>query len=686
MNIRTLLLTICLAAGLAAPGAVPQAAAPVPAQAADEFGARLIPWPAQIAKRDGVFVLADTTAVATDPAFAAEGSQLAAAFGLKAGGPGAEIQLKKVDGLPAEGYTLEVTPAGITLAASTPAGAFYGCQTLRQLAEGRKIPGASIQDAPRIAWRGFMLDVSRHFFDKEEVKARLDEMAAIKLNVFHWHLTDDHGWRIEIKKYPKLTEVGAWRPVSPQEQGKPHIVGGRYGGFYTQDDIREVVAYAAARHIRVVPEIDMPGHMSAAIIAYPELMPDNGWTPVWPAGLRPYSPATARCAALGISRPQTVQFCKDVLEETLALFPSPEIHVGGDEVFTEQWQACPGMRAYKERLKSKDWEEVQIAFQNDIAAFLLEKGRTAVFWNNIYRQTVDKRSINHFWRNMANARDFANNGFDVLMSPYVYYLDHQEFNVETTYNYDPLAIGVKAGGESRLRGIEGCEWTERISDVPELTRRIYPRLVAIAESGWTPQEQKDWPSFRKRLMNCPVVPEEIRKNLGKEAAKADPKPFHSPLAGKKAKDGQKPAPVPAGNLACWKSARFVTLDETAAVRPAGKSQADVNGLDGDLKTAALAGSQGQGWSYDVDLEALLMVKQLRLSFAAGEATVPLLVSVSADGIVWNTLYDKTPTGRSPLTIDFNPSEIRFIRVTQAGTGAQEEKNGRFMPIAELEAY
>lgn len=641
-----------------------------------EFSPNLIPWPAKIARRDGSFTLAGNTTIQADDAFAAEATKLAAALSIQLG-PGSGIALKKVAGLAAEGYTLEVTPKGITISATTPAGAFYGGQTLRQLVSGQNVPCCSIQDEPRIPWRGFMLDVSRHFFDKAEVKARIDEMAELKLNVFHWHLTDDHGWRIEIKKYPKLTTTGAWRPLGGWDKDASHIVNGQHGGFYTQDDIREIVAYAAARHIRIMPEIDMPGHMSAAATAYPELSPANGWTPKLPTG-------GEYCAALCVARPQTVQFCKDVLEEVIALFPSKEIHVGGDEVFTEQWQACPEMRAFKEKLKAKDWEDVQIAFQNDISEFLIQKGRTAVFWNNIYRQSVDKRSINHFWRNMNDSRNFANNGFDVLMSPYVYYLDHREFSPEATYKYDPLAIGVKAGEEKHMIGIEACQWTERIPNEHALARNIHPRLIAIAESGWTPDEQKDWESFRKRVVHCKVLPDDLRNKLDEETSKIDFKPFRSALAGMKLKDGQKPMPIPAGNLACWKSARLLNLDETKAVPPASETQSADKGIDGNLATVALAKNAGNGWIYEVDLESMVMVKHLKITFGTSPALSGLQVGVSADGIVWNTIYNKIPADGAPLTLGFNPAETRFVRVVQTAPNGKPEKTANWMTIAEIE--
>ncbi len=415
-------------------------------------GLNLIPWPAQIAPRDGQFTLTDQTQIATDAAFDAEAKELAKELSLPTSGSAAGITLKKTAGLPEEGYTLEVTPAGVTIAASTSAGAVYGCQTLRQLVTGKSIPCVSIQDAPRIAWRGLMLDVSRQFYDKKEVQAVLDQMAVLKLNVFHWHLSDDHGWRIEIKKYPKLTSVGAWHPANALDKQSAHVLDGQYGGFYTQDDIREVVAYAAARHIQVVPEIDMPGHMSAVAASYPELSPANGWTPKVAETFRG---SGNTCAPLCVGREKTVEFCKNVLTEVMELFPSKEIHIGGDEVFYEQWKPCPDMQAYKKKLGAKDWEDVQVAFGNDIAAFLAAHGRTAIFWNNIYRQTADQHAIYQFWRSMGAARDFANAGYEVVLSPYMYYLDTRQ-KLEDAYRYDPLAIGAKPEAQPRIRGIEGC--------------------------------------------------------------------------------------------------------------------------------------------------------------------------------------------------------------------------------------
>ncbi len=323
-------------------------------------------------------------------------------------------------------------------------------------------------------------------------------MASLKLNVFHWHLTDDHGWRIEIKKYPKLTSVGAWRTITPAEKNNKHIKDGLYGGFYTQDEVREIVAYATARHISIVPEVDIPGHCSAAMTAYPELAPNNGWKPV--IAIQQKS-SGERCGAMCVAKEQTVQFCKDVLDELIPLFPCQYVHIGGDEVFYEQWQPCPLSVEAKNKLgPKKDFADLQIQFTNDMIAYLESKGRHAIIWNNLYRQTVDKRAINQFWRTMNPARDFANAGYTVLISDSShYYFDHHP-KLENAYTNDPMTIhGLSPQGLERIPGIEGCAWSERVPTLEVLYQHIYPLLMAYAETGWTPQQTKDWKSFEQRV-------------------------------------------------------------------------------------------------------------------------------------------------------------------------------------------
>jgi hexosaminidase len=505
--------------------AVVAVAAVAPLSAAQLRPDDITPRPAAMRQGEGTFVLNDRVRiVAAGEAKAAAKvlrEQLEQHCGInlqifpqpKADRAEIALQVRKGDGEASpESYSVMVCASGhpirkdfIGVFASSEAGLFYGCQSLLQLVDNQialsgnsgklRLPAVTIADRPRIAWRGLMLDVSRHFFDADEIKAVLDQMAYLKLNRLHWHLTDDHGWRIEIKKYPKLTELGAWRPATAMERGSKHIHDGRYGGFYTQEQIRDVVAYAARRHIVVVPEIEMPGHSSPVAVAYPELSPGNGWKPVL---ARQEKGSGERCAAVCVGRPATVQFFRDVLGEVMQLFPSQYIHICGDEVFYDQWKPCRDMQALKQRLAAKDWEEVQIHFSNEMAKFLLDQGRIPIFWNNIYRQTLDKRSVNQFWRSMGPARDFANAGYDVLLSPYDYYLDHA-VSLEQTYRFDPWAIGIKPQSQKHILGICGCNWTERVPTSEVLQQRLFPRMIAVAETGWTSAERRDYQDFARRV-------------------------------------------------------------------------------------------------------------------------------------------------------------------------------------------
>jgi hexosaminidase len=464
----------------------------------------LLPQPAEMKVGDGSFSLQPRPQISCSPEVTGEARYLAAATGLEMAGDHGGIELRLVPTrtqLGDEGYSLHVTARGILIEAAKPAGIFYGVQTLRQLmpADAKAIPFMEITDQPRFAWRGLMLDVSRHYFDKQEVEAILEQMACLKMNVFHWHLTDDNGGRIEIKKYPKLTTVGAWHAITDLEKNSIHIKDEQYGGFYTQDDIRELVVFAAARHITIVPEVDIPGHCSAAMTAYPELAPENGWTPIIATGQKT---AGEKCGAMCVGKPDTVQFCKDVIDELLPLFPSHFIHIGGDEVFYEQWQPCPISQKAMHDFSCHDMADLQIHFTNEMVAYVESKGRHAIIWNNLYRQTVDKRAINQFWRDMHPARDFANAGYTVLVSDSSkYYFDHHPA-LEKAYANDPMVMpkpGLSAEAMGRVPGIEACAWTEKVPDTRTLYQQIYPLLFADAETGWTANSSKNWKSFTERV-------------------------------------------------------------------------------------------------------------------------------------------------------------------------------------------
>ncbi len=433
-----------------------------------------------------------------------------------------ELDEKAVD-LGDEGYRLKVTSKGAWLTARKPAGLFYAAQTLRQLLPtdvlrtalvkgvAWTMPAVDITDAPRFAWRGSHLDVGRHFMPKAFLKRHLDLMAMHKLNVFHWHLTEDQGWRIEIKKYPKLTEVGAWRrqtlvpPFSVRPEHRrfdavPH------GGFYTQDDVREIVAYAAARHITVVPEIEMPGHATAAILAYPEL--GNG--------LQPPKEVPGHWGihtTVVNAEDATIRFFQDVLEEVLALFPSKFVHVGGDECPKEEWKASPAIQAKIKALGLKDEHELQSWFIRQMDTWLTAKGRRLVGWDEILEGGLAPGATVMSWRGEKGGIDAANAGHDVVMAPNSHtYLDHYQAKsgpepiaiggflpLDKVYSYEPVAAGIPADKAKHVLGAQGQLWTEYMPNPERVMYMAWPRLSALAEVVWTPKAGRDFKDFEGRL-------------------------------------------------------------------------------------------------------------------------------------------------------------------------------------------
>lgn len=407
---------------------------------------------------------------------------------------------------PVEGYTLEVTPEGITIAASTEAGLFYGAQSLLQMAEVQflartgkvSLPALRIVDAPRFAWRGVMLDESRHFFGKKTVMELLDAMARLKLNRFHWHLTDETGWRIEIKKYPRLTTVGARGNWSDPEAP---------AAYYTQDEIREIVAYAAQRQIVIVPEIDMPGHATAACRAYPEL--SGGGAAPW-AGFT-FNPA----------REQTYRFLADVLTEIAALFPGPYLHIGGDEVHfgNQSWSSDPEIVAFTRAQGLGSAVELERYFIRRMAAVVRSLGKTTMGWDEIADAGVPPtESAVVWWRHDKPAvlRQLLQRGYPVVLAPripcYFDFVQHEshahgrrwkgEFgDLDRVYGFPDAALTERpAGGDAgRILGLQACIWTERIQNPDRLWFMTFPRLAAFAEAAWTPAEQKSPARFHERL-------------------------------------------------------------------------------------------------------------------------------------------------------------------------------------------
>ncbi|GGS16323.1 beta-N-acetylhexosaminidase [Streptomyces griseoviridis] len=453
---------------------------------------------------------------------------LGAATGLPlADGDGPErIELAVDPGLPAEGYRLATGERHVRIGGGSPAGVFWGTQTLRQLlgpdafrrAPVRpdrvwELPRVTVEDAPRFRWRGLMLDVARHFLPKDGVLRYLDLMAAHKLNVFHFHLTDDQGWRIEIERYPELTATGAWRPrtkwghrASPLWDDKPH------GGFYTQDDIREIVAYAAERHITVVPEIDVPGHSQAAIAAYPELgntdVVDTSALGVWDTwGISPNVLAPTE---------HTLRFYEGVFEELLALFPGEFIHVGGDECPKDQWRRSAVAKARTEDLKLPNEDALQSWFIGHFASWLAARGRRLIGWDEILEGGLAPGAAVSSWRGYQGGVAAARAGHDVVMCPEQYvYLDHRQDGgadepvpigyvrtLEDVYRFEPVPAELTEEEAGRVLGTQANVWTEVMESPARVDYQTFPRLAAFAEVAWSPlpaPARRDFAAFERRM-------------------------------------------------------------------------------------------------------------------------------------------------------------------------------------------
>ena len=394
-----------------------------------------------------------------------------------------------------EGYRLDVDFASVRLCAFQPAGLFYGVQTLRQLlppefefanSPPRKfwsIPAVQIEDRPRFGWRGLLLDCCRHFMTVEYVKRTIDWLAFYKLNRFHWHLTEDQGWRIEIKKYPRLTELAAWR-TEPD--------GTRHGGFYTQEEIRDVVAYAAERFVTVIPEIEMPGHSLAALAAYPELSCTGGPFKVanqWSVFKDVY------CAG----KEETFRFLEDVLTEVLELFPSKYIHIGGDEVPKDRWKACSRCQARIRSEGLRDEDELQSYFIRRIEKWLNARGRQIIGWDEILQGGLAPGATVQSWRGVEGGIAAARAGHDVIMSPHTHvYFDHpaQFKGLARVYSFEPIPEELTSREARHVLGSESCMWTE-YAPPDVVDTRIFPRLLAFAEAVWS-RAPKSYPQFWDR--------------------------------------------------------------------------------------------------------------------------------------------------------------------------------------------
>jgi len=432
------------------------------------------------------------------------------------------IQFKFKKDLAKEAYGLIVSKEGIQIIASNNTGWFYGVQSLMQLfpvlpdslesVSSVKIPAVTIEDAPRFSWRAFMLDEARYFKGMEQVKMLLDEMALLKMNVFHWHLTDDQGWRIEIKKYPLLTQIGSKRKSTQVGSwGSPIQSAEEHSGFYTQEEIKEIVQYAKDRHITIVPEIEMPGHSSAAIAAYPWLgtaKKEIEVPIVFGVGKDVYD----------VSDPKVYQFLTDVLDEVIDMFPSKVIHIGGDEVKYNHWKSSETVLDYMTEKNLDTPAELQVFFTNNISQYLQSKDRRMMGWNEImghnlheYQDATDtksdqqlaKGSIVHFWKgDLALATQAASNGYEIVNSlhsnTYLDY-DYKSIPLSKAYAFDPVPENLSPEYHDKVIG-SGCQmWGEWIPTNGHMHFQVFPRIAAYAEVGWTEKRNKDFDAFKAAL-------------------------------------------------------------------------------------------------------------------------------------------------------------------------------------------
>ncbi len=415
---------------------------------------------------------------------------------------------------PPEGYRLDVTPQGIQITASG-AGLFYAEQTLKQLGQpGGKIPCVKIIDYPRYGFRGMHLDVSRHFFGVAFIKKYLDILAAYKLNTFHWHLTDSHGWRIEIKKYPRLTSIGAWRADRrgiPMTIAKPTAIGepATYGGFYTQAEIRDVVAYAAKRYITIIPEIEIPGHCDAALVAYPEYSDLDNPVPL----LRPCGYPGDLTHNLCLGYEPSFRFVEDILTEVMALFPGSFVHIGGDEVRGGPWLSCPRCRQRMRELGLTTAKQYQEWFTHRVDSFINAHGRRMIGWDEVLGADISPGAAAMAWHDPGAALQALKKGHDIVMAPYHYtYFDFYQsdprlepdityagLGLDTVYAFEPTPAGLGLEESGHLLGGEACLWTENFATPARVEYMLLPRLLALAEDLWSPADKKDYPRFVRKV-------------------------------------------------------------------------------------------------------------------------------------------------------------------------------------------
>ena len=471
----------------------------------------IIPQPKKLTVNNGAFTVDPNSSISYAPDGIIAAGLLKRITGLPLVRENGDIQFElDRDIRGREAYHLLIHEDGIRISASTPAGLFYGAQTLRQLlpAEIEKtgitqpvtLPHLHIEDEPRFPHRGFMLDVSRHFFAPKEVKRILDLLALQKFNRFHWHLTDDQGWRIEIKKYPRLTEVGSirkqtqingWLLAKPVFDNKP------YGGYYTQDDIREIVAYARENFIEVIPEIGSPGHAAAAMAAYPELSCAGEAVDV-------RATFTSFSKPMCVGREFAFEFLEDVFTEIAGLFPFGHIHIGGDEVNKKEWKKCPHCQRRMADEGLKNGSELQTYFEDRLVTILKSKGIKVIAWSEVMHDKLDGDVINQYWFFPNKKKSIAElkKGRKTIVSDFSnLYLDYSFKAMELirTYSFEPQFPKVSDEQAANIIGIEAPLWTEYIYSRNRLDWQMFPRLLAVSETAWTPKDGRDFQNFLARL-------------------------------------------------------------------------------------------------------------------------------------------------------------------------------------------
>ncbi len=644
-----------------------------------------------------------------------------------------------------EGYELTVDKKGVNLKAKNAIGLFYGIQTLRQLLPLEldaksatknirwTIPAVDIKDEPRFGWRGLHLDVSRHFFPKEFIKKYLDHMARYKLNVFHWHLVDGPGWRIEIDQYPKLTELGAWRVDKRKEAwswpateiGKPTDGRPAYGGFYTKDDIREIVAYAKERFIEIIPEIEMPGHSYAALAAYPELLCVNNDV----IGNIQFG-TDAFCAG----NEKSYEFLENVIDEVIELFPSKLIHIGGDEVVKTAWHNCSRCQNLMKRENLENEEELQSHFISRMANYIESKGKEIIGWDEILEGGLAENAKVMSWRGMQGGIKSANMGHDVIMAPNSYtYFDlyqgdqeleppaYSQLLLTQVYKFDPVPEDIAEDKKHHILGGHACLWTETVQTPEHAEYMLFPRLFALAETVWSPKANLDWDSFKNRMefnfqrldhaginyarsaynvkidgildttnyhlqvvMDNELDRYEIRYTLdGSEPgrnAKVYSEPFtlteKADIRAATFRDGELFGKISSKefnlHLATGKKVEYTTIWNPRY--PGSGKGTLVNGLNG---TANYRDGQWLGFQEDdievvIDLEEIQEINSVRMNFNHRPASWVYLpeyvrVEVSLDGENFSqvTRFGDKPekkTGVNEYSKSFSPTQVRYIKV------------------------